>query len=147
MRKKLESYLAIFFAFAIGALLAGFISVRYYTLSLLENVYIRSNAMETYKAVSTLELLREEKIDTAIDFLEWQADEGLMGLSEYMGNPRLKNNLDDFALQSIAKSREYRERYPRETISKATDTIVKGVLSADKPRLTGGLSTRRVDSN
>ena len=87
--------------------------------------------MEAYKAVSTLELVRQEKIDNAVDFLEWQADDGLIGLSRYIENPRLRGKLDSFALQSIAKSKEYRERYPRVTSSKATDSIVKCVLSTD----------------
>ncbi len=131
MRKKLEGYLAIFCAFVVGALLAGFILVRYHTMALLEQVYIRSNAMEAYKAVATLELIRQKKVENAVDFLEWQADDGLMGLSEYIKNPRKQKKLDNFALQTIAKSKEYRERYPRQTSSKSTDSTIKCVLNTD----------------
>lgn len=94
--------------------------------------------MEAYKAVSTLELLRKDRVEAATEFLEWQADEGLMGLHYFTSDARRRKKLDSFAIQALVRAGKYRAEYPRNTKTKHTDNIIKNVI-------TTGVAMSRLD--
>ncbi len=129
MRKNIDMLVKYSLIFLLGAVVSAYLAVRFHSIRTIEKIQIASSAMETYKAVATLELLRREKKDAAMDFLEWQADEGLMGLSFYTSDPRRSKKLDAFALEAISKAREYREIYPRNTKNNNTDETVFSATS------------------
>ncbi len=134
MKNKITYLFTLFLAFVLGGLIAAYITVRYYTIATIEDIQIRSSSMVAYKAVATLELLRNGKTDAAVDFLEWQADDGLMGLSFYTSNPSRIDRLDSFSLETFVRTKKYRDQYPRVTKFKNTDTTISEVLEAGTKR-------------
>lgn len=129
--KKLKILSAYLLAFALGVVLSAYVSVRYYAIPMLEDIFIRGNSMEAYKAVSTLELLRNGKTEKAAEFLEWQLDDGLISLSKYTSSQKMQQRLDDFAVLALHKSRSYRLRHPRDSGFDATDSTVVKILNSD----------------
>ncbi len=130
MNTKVKIYFLIGtgLVFVMGCLCGSLITTWFNTHPLLEGVYIQSNSMDIYKSVTYLELIEEKNEARLKECLEWDMDQGLIGLAQYTSSEKAFRRLDDFALQTIKMAKAHRKSFPRRTSVAATDNAVMSVL-------------------
>lgn len=117
--------------FLAGCLTGAYMAVRYYTFRMIEYSQMQQNAMDIYKSVAYLEFLEKghDSVPKVKECLEWDLDQGLLGLSRYTHSDRMFGRLDAFSLKSLKIAKEYRLKNPRTTKTETTDTAVASVLA------------------
>lgn len=123
---KLVVRMALFFT--AGLVLGGAVTMWVYTSYLTDNVYYTRPALETLNAVAALQFVRSGDHDRAVELLEWQLDEGLLGLTIYVNGSADLATKPPVVQAAVAQAKAYRKIHPRHLETRELDEDVQELL-------------------
>ncbi len=128
-RRDLMFASGIVLVFILGVICGVHFASTMRTLRLIERTEIRDNCTDIRRSLFHLELLRKQDYPKLGESLEWDLDESLLALNQYMdGDPGL-SKFDEYSMDSLAMADSHRKIYPRVTKAQNTDKIVAAILS------------------
>lgn len=129
MKKKIRFAVQVLLSFLIGSTLGVLITMRVYTRYLMENVYFCRPSLEVINAIGVLEHLHHNQEDSAKELLEWQLDEGLVGLTTYGNDKRNLAELNPIVVNSIIRAKRYRQHHPHRLVEEELEKDLNHLFS------------------
>jgi len=129
--KKLNLMLlfGIILVFILGGILGAYATIAMQTLKVIDKVEITNNCTDIRRSVYYLELINKKDFENMRENLEWDLDQGVMAVSQYLPNDKSFRQLDEYDMNSLCMAKSHRKQNPRETGIVVTDKIVSSLLS------------------
>jgi hypothetical protein len=133
MRYRCKWAFRLSLAFVLGSVATGYGGLRLYLNSLDRQLYVRP-AIDTVHSLAVLQRLRTGHTGAAIELVEWQLDDGLVGLSGLADGQRNPGDCVMNIPAVLAMARTYRGEYPRSTaVAEIDDLVAKALNMAPAP--------------